>query len=99
MATKKGSSKKSSTKSSKKSSKKSAKKSAARAGITTTTPGTTFPPPPNLRCILACAMQLNKCLQKGVDRDTCIKRFQRCVLKCQGGGGIFDEGGGVGDVE
>lgn len=94
MATKKGSSKKSSTKksASKKSSKKSAKKSSVKTGISTT-PGVLIPPP-NLRCVIACVTQYNKCISKGVDRATCMKRLQRCLLKCEGGG-TFGEGGDV----
>lgn len=95
MATKKASGKKSPTKksASKKSSKKPARKATVKSGITTT-PGATFPPP-NLRCILACVTQYNSCLKKGVDPALCQKRLQRCILKCMGGGGIFDDGGDV----
>lgn len=91
---KKGPTKKGATK--KSAAKKSARKSAARLA----TPAGTLPPGPaagipplDLRCIVACAMQFNKCLQKGVDRDTCVKRFQRCVLRCRGLLGQSDPGG------
>lgn len=90
MATKKGPSKKVSSKKSagKQSAKKSSKKSSKRlAGLA----GPSFPsfPPPNLRCILACAQQYGRCLQKGVSPALCEKRFMRCVQNCISGSGIF----------
>jgi len=74
MATKRGSSKKSSTKkSSKKAGKKSAKKSAA-----------TLPPPPILRCLLACVDTYRRCIASGVNPAICEKRLQRCLRRCLG---------------
>jgi hypothetical protein len=56
-------------------------------------------PPPNLNCILACTKQFRSCWNKGVDRELCIKRLQRCILACMGIRNIDDGGGLVPDIE
>ncbi|HYW74446.1 MAG TPA: hypothetical protein VE961_25710 [Pyrinomonadaceae bacterium] len=55
----------------KKSSKKKAKKTASI--------------PVNLQCIEACIERYRRCLAKGVDQATCIKRLQKNIANCAGG--------------
>jgi len=82
---KKGAGKKSSKSPAKKS---ASKKTAARAGIAAA-PSIPFP---NLECFRKCNEKFNECLRKGVNRETCLKRFARCAARCFGGG-IFEQGG------
>jgi len=61
----------------KKATKKAAKKSAKKAAI--------IPPPINLQCIEACIQRFERCIAKGVDRATCMKRLQKNLANCQRG--------------
>ena len=61
----------------KKATKKTAKKSAKKAAI--------FPPPINLKCIEACIQRFERCISRGVDRATCMKRLQKNLANCQRG--------------
>jgi hypothetical protein len=61
----------------KKATKKSAKKPAKKAAATF--------PPPNLACIEACIQRFERCIAKGVDRATCMKRLQKNLANCARG--------------
>ncbi|HEX7720789.1 MAG TPA: hypothetical protein VF397_01440 [Pyrinomonadaceae bacterium] len=63
----------------KKATKKTARKS-AKKGITLI-----FPPPINLKCIEACIQRFERCISRGVDRATCMKRLQKNLGNCQRG--------------
>jgi hypothetical protein len=38
-----------------------------------------------LKCIEACIQRFERCISKGVDRATCIKRLQKNLANCQRG--------------
>ena len=57
--------------------KKASKKPAKKAAI--------LPPPINLKCIEACVQRFERCIARGVDRATCIKRLQKNLANCQRG--------------
>ena len=61
----------------KRATKKASKKPAKKAAI--------IPPPINLKCIEACVQRFERCIARGVDRATCIKRLQRNLANCQRG--------------
>jgi len=75
MVTNRGSSTKTGTK--KAGSKKSGAKKSAKAGAVF--------PPINLKCIEACIQRFNRCISRGVDRATCMKRLQKNLANCQRG--------------
>ena len=66
----------------KSSTKKGAKKSAKKS---TRASAAAIPPPINLQCIEASIQRFERCLSKGVDRATCMKRLQKNLANCQRG--------------
>ena len=65
--------------------KKTPAKKASRKSSKSGAKKTTATIPINLQCIEACVERYRRCIAKGVDQATCMKRLQKNIANCAKG--------------